>query len=395
MYSYTSIWTLFGIRYLCWNQFNLKFLCVFFYVVSMSIRFLEGGGPGDFTIQGATDGDTNFRIQGATDGHSNFQIQGPTDGGSATYNVQGPIDRYGQSTIQEAYDANEANAKALQYNDPSGIVINFVLQAFVSECIESTYHEYASKGYRVNWRSYDRQTRPQAQAEPQYTAQAAAPIPRASPRQRAHQPQPQPQPQRQPQPQQPELVPNYRPYSNAPPQIQQLLQFQQQIPYINIIPEPYRYETIRTSNKIASLYLYITVLSIIYCFSQPRYTASMILNQITDSTRKPRYGLSLSRSGNTSKSWLKRRRPRLYPSPWSHPHLVKSHAVTPGANVRLNTSNRSIAGYPSRQQNRSLTTRLICHLTCANCWDTRRKRRTTSLPTRSSTVRINRMCRIA
>ncbi|XP_071570952.1 uncharacterized protein [Temnothorax nylanderi] len=176
----------------------------------------EGGGPGDFTIQGASDGNTNFRIQGATDGHSNFQIQGPSDGGSATYNVQGPIDRYGQPTVQPAiqgaYDANQINAKALQYDDPSG--------------------------YRVNWRSYDRQPRPQAQAEPQY-AQAAAPIPRASPRQRVHRPQPQPQPQQQ---QRPEAVPNYRPYSNAPPQIQQLLQFQQQIPYINIIPEPYRFD---------------------------------------------------------------------------------------------------------------------------------------------------------
>jgi len=85
--------------------------------------FLEGGGQGDFTIQGATDGNSNFRIQGATDGHTNFQIQGPSDGGSATYNIQGPIDRYGQPTIQEAYDANQVNAKALQYNDPSGIVI--------------------------------------------------------------------------------------------------------------------------------------------------------------------------------------------------------------------------------------------------------------------------------
>lgn len=96
-----------------------------------SFSFSEGGGPGDFTIQGATDGNSNFRIQGATDGHSNFQIQGPTDGGSATYNVQGPIDRYGQSTIQGAYDANQANGKALQYNDPSGIVIYFT--SFASE----------------------------------------------------------------------------------------------------------------------------------------------------------------------------------------------------------------------------------------------------------------------
>ncbi|XP_018351275.1 PREDICTED: alpha/beta-gliadin A-IV-like [Trachymyrmex septentrionalis] len=171
----------------------------------------EGGGPGDFTIQGATDGNSNFQIQGATDGHSNFQIQGPSDGGSATYNVQGPIDRYGQPTYQEDYANQGINAKALQYNDPSG--------------------------YRVNWRSYDRQARPQAQAEPQYV-QAAEPVARpAAPRHRVQQARAQPQPQEQPEPQ-----PNYRPYSNAPPQIQQLLQFQQQIPYINIIPEPYRFD---------------------------------------------------------------------------------------------------------------------------------------------------------
>jgi len=111
------------------------------------------------------------------------------------------------------------------------------------------------KGYRVNWRSYDRQARPQAQAEPQYV-QAAEPVARpAAPRQRVQQARAQPQPQEQPEPQ-----PNYRPYSNAPPQIQQLLQFQQQIPYINIIPEPYRFETIKILNKIT----YITFL-LIFC----------------------------------------------------------------------------------------------------------------------------------
>ncbi|XP_072765298.1 uncharacterized protein [Anoplolepis gracilipes] len=180
----------------------------------------EGGGAGDFTIQGATDGNTNFRIQGATDGHSNFEIQGPTDGGAATYSIQGATDGHSQSIIQGPYDANQGNAKALEYNDPSG--------------------------YRVNWRSYDRQSRPQAQAQaqvqPQYATQAAAPIQRAGLRHRA-QPQPQPQLQPQPQPQpQAEAAPYYKPYSNAPQRIQQLLQFQQQIPYVNIIPEPYRFD---------------------------------------------------------------------------------------------------------------------------------------------------------
>ncbi|XP_050465515.1 uncharacterized protein LOC126858894 [Cataglyphis hispanica] len=175
----------------------------------------EGGGAGDFTIQGATDGNSNFRIQGATDGHSNFEIQGPTHGGAATYNIQGATDGHSQSVIQGPYDANQGNAKALEYNDPSG--------------------------YRVNWRSYDRQSRPQAQTETQYATQAAAPIQHAAPRQRAYRPQPQPQSQPQPQPQA-QAAPQYKPYSNAPQQIQQLLQFQQQIPYINIIPEPYRFD---------------------------------------------------------------------------------------------------------------------------------------------------------
>ncbi|RLU22447.1 hypothetical protein DMN91_004725 [Ooceraea biroi] len=158
----------------------------------------EGGGQGDFSIQGATDGNSNFQIQGATDGHSNFQIQGPSDGGAATY-------------IQGAYDANQGNGKALEYNDPSG--------------------------YRVNWRSYERQARPQAQVEQQYAAQA--PVPQARHRARQPQPRPRPQPQQQ---QVAEPTPNYKPYNNAPSQIQQLLQFQQQIPYINVIPEQYRFD---------------------------------------------------------------------------------------------------------------------------------------------------------
>lgn len=98
----------------------------FLYNVFACFRFLEGGGAGDFTIQGATDGNSNFRIQGATDGHSNFEIQGPTDGGAATYipsSIQGATDGHSQSVIQGPYDANQANAKALQYNDPSGIII--------------------------------------------------------------------------------------------------------------------------------------------------------------------------------------------------------------------------------------------------------------------------------
>lgn len=102
-------------------EFLRRVLFIYIFVY-LSIFFLESEGPGDFTIRGATDGNSEFRIQGATDGHSNFQIQGASDGGAATYNIQGATD--GQSVIQGPYDANQANAKSLQYDDPSGTVIS-------------------------------------------------------------------------------------------------------------------------------------------------------------------------------------------------------------------------------------------------------------------------------
>ncbi|XP_014468516.1 PREDICTED: RNA polymerase II degradation factor 1-like [Dinoponera quadriceps] len=166
----------------------------------------ESQGAGDFTIQGATDGHSNFQIQGATDGNSDFHIQGPTDGGAATFHIQGPTDGHSQSIIQGAYDPNQGNEKALQYNDPSG--------------------------YRVNWRSYERQQRPSAHVEPQHAAQAAAPVRQAAAHRRA------PRPQQAPA----EPAPQYKHYANAPPQIQQLLQYQQQIPYLNVIPEQFRFD---------------------------------------------------------------------------------------------------------------------------------------------------------
>ncbi|XP_047357305.1 activating signal cointegrator 1 complex subunit 2 homolog [Vespa velutina] len=164
-------------------------------------------GAGDFTIQGATDGNSDFKIQGATDGHSNFQIQGPSQGAISTFNVQPPTDGHSQSIIQGPYDANQAGTKSLQYNDPSGL--------------------------RVNWKSYshDRQPRlQQAQAEPAHYAEPAA--------QRGP-----PPPQHRPPPVQPPIQqPSYRPYNDAPAQIKQLLQFQAQIPYVNAIPEQFRYD---------------------------------------------------------------------------------------------------------------------------------------------------------
>ena len=79
-------------------------------------------GTGDFTIQGATDGNSNFQIQGASDANTDFQIQGPTHGGAKTY-LQGP------------YDANQGAAnsgsRALQYDDPSGILFFSFIMIFL------------------------------------------------------------------------------------------------------------------------------------------------------------------------------------------------------------------------------------------------------------------------
>ncbi|XP_076753341.1 uncharacterized protein LOC143424869 [Xylocopa sonorina] len=197
--------------------------------VAQGLRIEEGKGieytdqnepqSGGFSIQGASDGSS--QIQGASDDHSNFQIQGAHHGGADRYNFQGPVtgayniqgstDGHSQSIIQGAYDGNSGSSKSLQYNDPSGL--------------------------RVNWKSYDRPTRPEAQQEAQYSQ---APIQRAAPQQRAHaqrQPQPAPQPEQI-------ALQQARGLDSAPMQIKQLLQLQQQLPYINIIPEPFRYESL-------------------------------------------------------------------------------------------------------------------------------------------------------
>ncbi|XP_066594676.1 transcription factor SPT20 homolog [Prorops nasuta] len=194
-------------------------------------------GAGDFSIQGASDGNTQFTIQGATDGHSNFQIQGPQDGGAAQFhiqggpvaganaqfNIQGATDGHSQSIIQQPYDANQQSNRALQYNDPSGL--------------------------RVNWKSYQHRGRQQPQQQYQEEQQYVKPvpqrvIPQRAARQRVRQQQPLQEPQLQPQTQQAHVQPpNYTPYENAPPSIKQLLQYQAQIPYINIIPEHLRFDT--------------------------------------------------------------------------------------------------------------------------------------------------------
>ncbi|XP_012281246.1 chromatin modification-related protein eaf-1 [Orussus abietinus] len=177
-------------------------------------------GSGGFSIQGATDGNSNFQIQGATDGHSDFAIQGASVGG-AEYAIQGATDGHSQSSIQGPYDANQDNQRSLQYNDPSGL--------------------------RVNWRSYahERQAQQAQQAQPAVHEQQYVPTPRGRHHQRAHEPQqqaPAAAQGQQYQVQTPLHPPNYRTFEKAPDRIKQLLQFQAQIPYMNIIPEPFRYD---------------------------------------------------------------------------------------------------------------------------------------------------------
>ncbi|XP_034940884.1 transcription factor SPT20 homolog [Chelonus insularis] len=197
-------------------------------------------GTGDFTIQGASDGNSNFKIQGATDGNSDLQIYGATDGsaqsyirgptdanaqfqiqgatdGHSNFQIQGATDGHSQSSIQGPYDANQGGATALQYKDPSGL--------------------------NVNWKSYQHSQRAQPQAQPQYVS-APAPSPRRRTKQKqqylhteAHIPQAAPVQQAVA----PAKNPYYKVYDKAPPQIAQLLQYQQQIPYLNIIPEQFRY----------------------------------------------------------------------------------------------------------------------------------------------------------
>ncbi|XP_011309378.1 chromatin modification-related protein eaf-1 [Fopius arisanus] len=165
-------------------------------------------GPTDanaqFQIQGASDGNANFQIQGATDGNADFQIQRATDG-NANFQIQGATDGHSQSSIQAPQDYNQ---RALSYKD--------------------------SSGSRLNWKSYQHSARPQAQPQYQEPIQyAPAPAPRRKSGRR-------PQAQSAQAPVAPEN--NYKVFDSAPPAIQQLLQFQQQAPYQNIIPPQFRYD---------------------------------------------------------------------------------------------------------------------------------------------------------
>lgn len=95
-------------------------------------------------------------------------------------------------------------------------------------------------GLKVNWRfGQNRQVQPQQQQQEQYAAQPVPQPVAQQPRRRpAHRQQQQHQPVRQQAPTQ--IQPNYTPFNNAPSQIKQLLEYQAQIPYQNVIPEPFR-----------------------------------------------------------------------------------------------------------------------------------------------------------
>ncbi|XP_076287712.1 uncharacterized protein LOC143212631 [Lasioglossum baleicum] len=196
---------------------------------------IQGASDGHSNVQGASDGHSN--VHDGSDGHSNFQLQAAFNAGANRYlhaappptpafSIQGASD--GHSQIQGSYDGSDS-AKSLQYDDPSG--------------------------YRVNWRSYDRAVRPQSQPEAQYTEEVQASLPRAPQRQRARarpqqhaQPQPQPQPRQRAQSHEP-VLPPVQPYESAPAEIKQLLHFQKMLPYLNIIPEPFRYDNIISAQQ--------------------------------------------------------------------------------------------------------------------------------------------------
>lgn len=86
----------------------------------------------------------------------------------------------------------------------------------------------------MNWRSYHNTPRAQPAANPEEYAPAPVPVARRrkQKQQQVYQQQPEAPAQKQ------NL--NYKVFNKAPPQIMQILQFQQQIPYLNIIPQQFR-----------------------------------------------------------------------------------------------------------------------------------------------------------
>ncbi|XP_076238910.1 uncharacterized protein LOC143182051 [Calliopsis andreniformis] len=171
----------------------------------------QNDSPGQSYIQGATAGYAT--VQGPSDGHSDFAIQGAS---------ADPANYVSRAAAEPEYAAYNPNEKALNYNDDSG--------------------------FKLNWKSYDRPSR--LQPEAQYAeAPVAVSAPRAQPqRHRGHvhaqpRPQPRPQPQPQPQPQQqPEQVQPIN-LDAAPAYIKDLIRYQLQLPYYNNFLTPVSYES--------------------------------------------------------------------------------------------------------------------------------------------------------
>ncbi|KAL7287822.1 hypothetical protein TKK_0018197 [Trichogramma kaykai] len=180
-------------------------------------------GNSNFQIQGATDGNSDFKIQGATDGNSEFQIHGPTDGGSQAYVHNYEQQQYQQPTTSKSFDYQEEN------------------------------------GNQVHWRSYNRATEQQTQYQEPEVARPIQrrPSTRRAPQQAAVQQQQQQPQAAQPQPQyqqNPGFLGNvnYNPIEKAPPSIQEILQYQAQIPYIDIVPEKTRIEALEAAKAQAA-----------------------------------------------------------------------------------------------------------------------------------------------
>ncbi|CAB0038058.1 unnamed protein product [Trichogramma brassicae] len=116
-------------------------------------------------------------------------------------------------------------------------------------------YDNITPGNQVHWRSYNRANEQQTQyQEPEVARHVQRrPSSRRAPQQ-AQQQQPQaaqPQPQYQ---QNPGFLGNvnYNPIEKAPPSIQEILQYQAQIPYIDIVPEKTRIEALEAAKAQAA-----------------------------------------------------------------------------------------------------------------------------------------------
>ncbi|XP_068989215.1 uncharacterized protein [Neodiprion pinetum] len=260
-------------------------------------------GNADFQIQGATDGNANFQIQGATDGQANYQVQEPSSGNEQSSIQLGQYDANQGS--QRSLQYNNPNGFKLNWKSYAHGQLSPQLQQqrpqpepvrYTQSQAETQYatrpaprpapqpapqpthqgEERVSVQQPISYRPFDNAPAqikqllqfqsqiPYLNAIPEHLRydaiayaqpQTSAPEqPQEDPRPSRYRPDPrghqrpkrqaqkhqgqQQQHRRIPQPS-PEATPQYS--SNVPSQIQQLLNFQSQIPYQNAIPEQFRY----------------------------------------------------------------------------------------------------------------------------------------------------------